>query len=113
MYRPETNKKRCAGCFLFQFLHACWNKRSIQVVWVCMHEANMCSSYLETDEGAVTVVAFSKAPCDGAFYMLPPDKVNLQHVKSNELTQYDTQYVVLLCVCASLTSINGHRVACF
>lgn len=30
-----------------------------------------CSSYLETHEAAVTVLAFSKAPCDGVFYMLP------------------------------------------
>lgn len=43
---------------------------SVQVTWVCMYVANMCSGYLETHKAAVTVLAFSKAPCDGVFYML-------------------------------------------
>ncbi len=37
----------------------------------CTYVANTCSSYLEIHKTAVTGLAFSKAPCDGVFYMLP------------------------------------------
>lgn len=61
---PSDAWETCTGCFCFHaFMVA--GIMSIQIMFVCTYAENMYSSYLETPKAAVTVLAFSKAPCDG------------------------------------------------